>query len=279
MMYKTILLHLHDIRRAERLLQAAVPVARDMNAHLTALAVVPPYVVVPGMDSGTSVTIDEHRDVYRAEMAKLKTTFAEATVGQPLKTEWREADAGFNTVAGTIIDHGRCADLIIASQADPKWQSSSLLEDPVRIAMECGRPVLLVPNDGRMSLPPKRVTVAWNGRREAARAVFDAMPLLVRAEDVNVVWINPEREHPRVGDLPTAEICAALARHGVKVQGSQASAIGADVGPELLRQATVFGSDLLVMGCYGHSRLREFILGGASLYALRHMRLPILMSH
>ncbi len=278
MTYKTILLHLHDIGRADRLLQAAIPLARDMNAHLTALAVVPPYIVVPG-DSGASVTIDEHRDVYRGDMVKLKQMFTETTAGQPLKAEWREADAGFFTVANIICDHGRCADLIIASQSDPKWVSSSLIEDPVHVAMDSGRPVVLIPNAGSTSLVPKRVTIAWNGRREAARAVFDAMPLLTAAKDVNVVWINPEKEQYLAGDLPAAEICAALARHGIKAQASQASATGSDFGPELLRQAKVFGSDLLVMGCYGHSRLREFILGGATRHVLGHMGLPVLLAH
>lgn len=279
MAYRTILLHLHDIQRAERLLQAAIPLARDANAHLIALSVVPPYVVVPAMDGmGTSVSVDEHREAYRTEMARLKRTFTQAATGHTPLAEWREADAEFGTVAGTIIDHGRCADLIIASQPDNAWGSSSLIEDPVRIVIESGRPVLLIPNIGRNTLPAKRVTVAWNGRREAARAVFDAMTLLERAADVNVVWINPEKE-PGAGDLPSAELCVTLARHGVKAQASQASAIGADVGQELLRQAAVFGSDLLVMGCYGHSRLREFILGGASRHVLAQMRLPVLMSH
>jgi nucleotide-binding universal stress UspA family protein len=144
--------------------------------------------------------------------------------------------------------------------------------------MESGRPVLIIPNSGTASLPAKRVTVAWNGKREAARAVFDAMQFLERADDVNVVSINPEKEGA-VLDLPTAEICAALSRHGIKAQGSQSHAIGPDVGGELLRQASAFGSDLLVMGCYGHSRLREFILGGASRHVLSEMRIPILMSH
>lgn len=277
MTYKTILLHLHDARRAERQLQAAVPLAREMNSHLVGLSVVPPFVVIPAMDgAGASVTVDEHREAYRVEMGRLKAMFAEATSGQALQAEWRAADAEFGAVADTIIEHGRCTDLIVASQEDTDWGSSSLLEDPARITMESGRPVLLVPNAGRNTLPAKRITVAWNGRREAARAVFDAMPLLERADEVNVVWINAEKD-PRAGDLPAAEICAAIARHGVKCQSSSAN--GADVGSELLRQASAFGSDLLVMGCYGHSRLRELILGGASRHVLKHMNSTVLMSH
>ena len=267
------------MRRAERLLQAAMPLALDMNAHLTALAVLPPFIIVPAADGmGTTVSIDSHRVAYRAEIDRLKRLFTAASTGRPVPSEWREADAGFGTTAAAIIEHGRCADLIIAAQKDESWVSTALLEDPVRLAMESGRPVLLIPNAGRMALPAKRVTVAWNGRREAARAVFDAVPLLASAEDVNIVSVNPDKEM-RAEDLPAAGICAALARHGVKPQAVQATAIGADVGPELLRQAAAFGSDLLVMGCYGHSRLREFILGGASRHVLGQMNLPVLLSH
>lgn len=279
MSYKTILLHLHDLRRADRLLDAAVPLARAMNAHLTAVCVMPPFVVIPAMDGpGVSVTVDEHRDAYRKDMDKLKAKFEATVAGQQLSSEWRQADANFGSVAGTLIEHGRAADLIIVSQRDPEWGSSSLLEDPERLAMDSGRPVLIIPNAGSIALPAKRVTVAWNGRREAARAVFDAMQLLEQADDVNVLCINPESME-RSGDLPTAEICSALSRHGIKCQGSQASALGPDVCGEMLRQASAFGSGMLVMGCYGHSRLREFILGGASRHVLAEMRIPVLMAH
>ena len=279
MTYKTILLHLHDVRRAERLLQSAFSLAMNMNSHLTALSVVPPFVVVPAADGmGSTVSIDAHREAYLGDMQRLKKLFAEVSTGQSIATEWRQADAAFGTVAGTIMEHGRCADLIMAAQKDLDWNNTSLLEDPDRLAIESGRPVLLVPNSGRMALPAKRVTIAWNGKREAARAVFDAVPLLASADDVNVVSISSGAEQPAI-DFPAAEICAALARHGVRSQATQASAIGADVGPELLRQAQAFGSDLLVMGCYGHSRLREFVLGGASRHVLAHMNLPVLLSH
>lgn len=280
MAYRTIILHLSDPRRGERLLQAAVPLARAMEAHLIGLCVLPPYLIIPAMDgAGVSTTIDAHRTAYRGEMRQLKSAFEQATADLKPPPEWREVDAGYATVAETVYSIGRASDLVIVSQRDGDWGSSSLLEDPERLAMDCGRPVLLLPNAGRCVLPPKRATIAWNGRREAARAVFDALPLLQLTSDVNIVWINPEKELPRVGDLPAAEIAAALARHGVKCEATQASAIGADVGAEILRQAAVFGSDLLVMGCYGHSRLREFILGGASRHVLEQMQLPVLMSH
>ena len=280
MTYKTILLHLHDSKRAPRLLEAAAPLARAMDAHLIALCVVPPYGVIPAMEgSGTTVTVEEHRDAYRLEMARLKAIFDRETNLQVAKNEWREADAGFGTTVDRIIQHGRACDLVIASQADPTWSYSAHLEEPARLAIEIGRPVVLVPNSGRIKLPPKRVTIAWNGRREAARAVFDTLPLLIKAEEVQVLWVDPERDQPNAGDLPGTELSATLARHGVKCVVSQASAINTDVSGELLRQADAFGSDLLVMGAYGHSRFREFLLGGASRDILASMNRPVLMSH
>ncbi len=280
MTYKTILLHMADPRRARRLLEAAVPLARLMDAHLSALCVKPPFVVVPAVDgAGTTMTVDEHRIAYQAEVKKLKEIFEAATRGQQLKLEWREDDAGFVNVSETVIEHGRTSDLIVVSQADPTWSYTNFIEEPDRIATESGRPVLLIPNIGKNTTPAKRVTIAWNERRESARAVFDALPLLQQAEDVNVLWINPEKDQPHAGDLPGAAISTTLSRHGVRCQVSNGSAVGADVGSELLRHAAAFGSDLVVMGCYGHSRLREFILGGASRHVLAEMKCPVLMSH
>jgi nucleotide-binding universal stress UspA family protein len=280
MSYKTILLHLNDARRARQALEAVVPLARAEQAHLIGLSVVPPYLIIPAMDgAGVSVTVDQHRVAYEADAAGMKAEFDRATADLPLAAEWRAADAAFTSVAATVLLNGRATDLIVASQADPEWESSSMLEDPVRLVMEAGRPVLLIPNKGRVNLPPKRVVAAYDGRREAARALFDALPLLKSATDVTLVWVNPEKVPPEAGDVPAVDICASLSRHGVKATAIDAHAIGADVGPEILRQARVNGADLLVMGCYGHSRLRELVLGGASRYVLSNMDLPVLMSH
>ncbi len=280
MAYKTILVHLNDPRRVKRLLDAAVPAARKMDAHLIGLSVIPPFVVIPGMDGGgASISVDEHRVAYLEEAKAMKATFAAATADLPRPAEWREEDAGFGSIASMVIEAARTVDAVVTSQPDPAWLNSSLREDPVRVVMESGRPALVVPNEGALSLPAKRVLVAWNGTREAARAVFDALPLMEGAQDVGVLWINPEKSSGVARDLPGAEICASLSRHGITCQTLEGHAVGGDAGLELLRQATAFGADLLVMGCYGHSRLREFVLGGASRDVLARMQLPVLMSH
>ena len=280
MSYKTILVQLTDPRRARRLFDAVLPMARSMDAHVVGLCVVPPYVVVPASDMGaSSVTVDAHREAYQAEMALLKTAFITAVKGEAFQHEWLELDAGFASAASTIITLARAVDLVVTSQRDADWRYSDMLEEPDRIAIESGRPLLLIPNTGKITMPAKRITVAWNGTRESARAVFDALPLLQQADDVNVVWINAAADRDATGDLPAAEICTALVRHGVKCQASPVSVVDTDIGHELRRQASVFGSDLLVMGCYGHTRLREFILGGASRDVFVSASIPVLLSH
>jgi nucleotide-binding universal stress UspA family protein len=279
MTYKTILLHLHDVRRAQRLLAVALPLVAKMDAHLIALNVMPPYVVISGGEMGMATIIDAHREAYQVDVAQLKQHFAAATRLSAGKMEWRDADAGYGSATDTVVRQGAVCDLIIASQKDQSWTMSDFLEEPQRLAIETGRPVMLVPNEGKIVSPPKRVTIAWNGRREAVRAVFDAMPLLVGADEVNILWAHPENDQPAASDLPGAALATVLARHGIKCVVSQSSAADANIGGELLQQADAFGSDLLVMGCYGHSRMREFVLGGATRDVLSQMDLPVLMSH
>jgi nucleotide-binding universal stress UspA family protein len=139
--------------------------------------------------------------------------------------------------------------------------------------------VLILPNAGAKARIGERVLVGWNARREAARAVFDALPILQRAKEVKVVWVNPQSEHDLAQDIPAGDICAALARHGVKCYAAQETRPRAGVGESLLACARDMGADLVVMGCYGYTRLREFVFGGASRYVLAHMPLPVLMSH
>ena len=182
-------------------------------------------------------------------------------------------------MAHCIVPHARAADLVVASQTDPGWPGSASLDVADRLAIECGRPVMIIPNDGVHDRPFRKVLVAWNARREAARATFDALPLLKNAEDVRVVWVNPQTERENAQDIPAADICVALARHGVNCQATEEIAPRVGVGETLLACAKDFDADLLVMGCYGHTRLREFILGGASRHVLSHMSLPVLMSH
>jgi nucleotide-binding universal stress UspA family protein len=280
MTYKTIIAHLDDEQRAQSLLKNAVALSRRLDAHLVGLVVVPPFVVIPGGEVyGGNVTLEEHRDAHRLVMKRLKERFDSATPGLDGLREWREVDAGFRSVTDMLIDQARTSDLVMISHSKERRESDAFAEEPDRLVIEAGCPVMIVPIDDRVRLPAKRVTVAWNGRRESTRAVLDALPLMKLADEVNILSINPDREFRGTSDIAGADLAAMLARHGVTCVASQSNVPGADVGPELLRLASSFGSDLLVMGCYGHSRLREFILGGATRDVLALTMIPLLMSH
>ena len=125
----------------------------------------------------------------------------------------------------------------------------------------------------------RRVLVAWNASREAARAVSDALPLLKRAGQVDVVAFEPGKSGAAHGEEPGADIALYLARHGVKVTVSRVDAPDLDVGNQLLSRAFDLSADLIVMGAWGHSRLRELVLGGVTRTVLESMTVPVLMAH
>jgi nucleotide-binding universal stress UspA family protein len=276
--YKTILAHCNDPQRLSRLLDAATLLSATFGAHLIGVSVTPPVAVIPAGMPGApdTIVIDEHAKVYRAGNPAMKAAFEQAAHGRNITAEWREGDAAGSTVARSVLQHARTADLVIASQTASDWVGSSDLDIADRLALECGRPVLILPNRGSHQLLPRRVVVGWTDRREAARAAFDALPLLQRAEEVRLIEIDPR---PAAESGQMAALCASLARQGAScTQGTAASPHG-NVGAGLLACCEQTKAELLVMGCYGHSRLREFVLGGASRHLLEAMTLPVLMSH
>jgi nucleotide-binding universal stress UspA family protein len=280
MSYKTILLHCNDKRRIARLLVPAVQLAETFQAHLTGLSIVPPVAVIStGAPEGMPIIVDDHCKLYREENPIMRSAFENATRGRGFVSEWRDDVADAFGVGDRLLEYARAADLVIASQSDPDWPGTDMLDVADRLAIENGRPVVIVPRTEVPEHIGERVLVAWNARREAARAVFDALPILQRAKEVKVVWVNPQTEHERAQDIPAADICATLARHAVACEATEQLRPRANVGETLLACAKDYGADLMVMGCYGHTRLREFVFGGASRHVLRKMSIPVLMSH
>jgi nucleotide-binding universal stress UspA family protein len=214
---------------------------------------------------------------YRAEAARqAESAFVAATAHQARSTEFR---ASRRDALGAVQLNARYADLVIAGQPEPDGGSgvdATFAED---LVMGAGRPVLFVPYAGRFPEVGRRVLIAWNAGREAARAVTDALPLLTRAGTVQVVAFDPLKGDADHGDLPGADIALVLARHGVKVSVAQQHSDEVDVGNQILSRAADMQSDLIVMGAYGHSRLREMVLGGVTRTLLDTMTVPVLMSH
>jgi nucleotide-binding universal stress UspA family protein len=149
------------------------------------------------------------------------------------------------------------------------------------VILGVGRPVLVIPHSGEFPVIGERVLVAWDASRLATRAVNDALPLLESAREVVVMAVNPRTEEGERGhgEIPSADICLHLARHGVRAEAQHLYADDLGVGPLLLSRAIDEGIDLIVCGAYGHARWREIVLGGVTRHLLEHMTIPVLMSH
>ncbi len=275
-MYTTILVHVNDQRRIRQLLAPALAIAEQFESHVLALSVVPPVSVISGGADMTPIVEDAHCIEYREHAREMRAVFEEAIVSRAIKPEWRGEEAGAFSVADAVLPVARTADLVVACQTDDKWYNSERLDIVEPLVLEGGRPMLVVPNGPARASIGKRILIAWNGKREAARAVFDAMPLLQRADTVKVVWVGAADDET---DIPVVDICATLARHAVRCEGAEEAKGKGNPGEILLQAAAGFEADLLVMGCYGHSRLREFVFGGASRHVLANATLPVLMSH
>lgn len=196
----------------------------------------------------------------------------------------KKADVSFNWAAyrssdlNQVIAHARASDLTIIGQRDPKDVEANMGNSFHEVlVLKLGRPVLILPSASDMPEKFDNIIVAWDGGREAARAMADAMPFLKQARLVRVLTINEKTERDK--DLPDIDIAAYLAKHEVRVEIERTEKI--DIAPAdwLLSRATETGADLLVMGAYGHNRLTELLLGGVTRSIMRQMTLPVLMSH
>jgi nucleotide-binding universal stress UspA family protein len=276
-MYKTISLHINDEARVPRLVSAGAQLAARFNAHLAGVCILP-HIPKPPLPSPLAGSLaGQLAEAYREEAMRAKAAFESAVHGRPFVPEWRLVQSHQRSYRQDLLNELRTSDLIVASQAHGDWGFADIFDIPEEIALGAGRPVLIIPAKGAVRDMGERITVAWNRKPEAARAVFDALPLLVGAEDVQVVSLTQRDDDE--GDLEIADILEALARHSIKCDGVTASVAKAQVGPEILRYAADHRSDLLIMGCYGRTRLLEFVLGGATRHVLHNMQLPVLMSH
>jgi nucleotide-binding universal stress UspA family protein len=276
MAWKTITTQLSNPHRAEVLLSVAGRLAERFEGHLIGIDATPAFAfaspVVTPADVDAIIAADETRT------AEARAIFEKAATNRAFVAEWRELKLTNVDLPGAVLEHARASDLVVASQADPNWELSGMFDFPERLVMESGRPVLVVPYAGAYGEIGKRITIAWSGKRESTRAVFDALPLLKIAEAVTLLCVVGKGEADP-GELLGTEIAASLARHGVKltVQKSVVEDIG--VADDILSRLSDSGADVLVMGAYGYSRLREMVFGGVTHHILKHMTVPTLMSH
>jgi nucleotide-binding universal stress UspA family protein len=278
MSFKTILVHCDASPKLSQRLDVAVDLAQRHDAHLVGVHVQAPF-DFPAFTDGLMPMGDifaTYEAAAKADHDAAKAAFEKAIKGSHLPAEWRLVN-GY--VEDELAVHARYADLLVVGQTDPDAVSMTPTDLPETVALSSGRPTLVVPHIGVTAKPGKTVMLCWNASRESARAASDALPFLAAAEKVVLLVVDPKSSAGGHGPEPGADVATWLARHGVKATVQRDVAADADVGGVILSRAADHGVDLIVMGLYGHSRLREVILGGASRSLLSSMTAPVLMAH
>jgi nucleotide-binding universal stress UspA family protein len=253
----------------------AISLATMFDAHLSAVAAACKLPVADTLDGISATSFDAYTDERQAEAEKARRSFDERARRADIRSDSSVVTDFTAEVAQLFAEAARHYDLSVVAQ---EQRENDLPESLIIEAalFESGRPVLVVPYIQKTGIKLDRVMLCWDGGRNASRALGDAMPLLERAGTIDVVTVEAKEQRSTIRG---AQIADHLARHGLKVELKPIVAPGNDVANVLLSRAADNGTDLIVMGGYGHSRLREFILGGATRSMLESMTVPVLMSH
>jgi nucleotide-binding universal stress UspA family protein len=281
-MIRDLVLPITDTSGDGNAMEMALALAGYAQAHLAVVGTVCLPAPVPGTwgvppDAASMQRIhDETRAMAQVRAERLRERLSRETV----LSEVRLVETVAANPQHKVALHTRYADLAVMTSAkdDGLGERSAMRTFFSAQLLESGRPVLIVPPQCSVKIPPRHVVVAWRPTREATRALHDAMPLLRAAESVDVLEIETDLE-PRSDDgaQPGADIATHLARHDLKVRVVVKR--GESVTTELLRHCEESGAQLLVAGGYGHSRFREWVLGGTTRELLQFAHLPVLFSH
>jgi len=281
--FKDVLVHLDGSRRvADRLAYAIEWAVRD-GAHLTGLFtldLVPTLAELARAYPGRIERFETFIEMRAREVARAKEVeahFRSAVQRAEVSGEWRFVEW---PSAETVAIQARYADLTIVGQVDPDNPGvGTAATIPEETLFASGRPLVIVPYAGQFPSIGRRIVVGWKPTREAARALADALPILERAAEVTVLTINPDRGPDTEPGVAGADIALHLARHGVRAEARTTIADDVATGDVLLNEVADRGADLLVMGGYGHARLRETMFGGVTRHVLESMTVPVLMAH
>lgn len=283
MALRNLLLIVDETKACARRIDAALAMARTHDAHLTALyCVAEPW--SPGPPIVPEAAVEEEHRLEAESTEKVLSAFRDKAERAGVHHDTRSVRSGAAAVGDTIALHARYADLAILGQVDPDDIPVAGRHVVEHVLLACGRPVLVIPyigapEQGGEVVFGRNIMVAWDASREAARAVGDALPILERADHVDLVTVDPVADAHRHGEEPGADIALELARHGVDVEVEQIAARDMRPGDVILARLADRGSDMLVMGAYAHSRVRELVLGGVTRSVLEQMTVPVLMSH
>ncbi len=276
MAYKTILLCLNEIGRMPQLIAAARLLGTTCNAHISGLYVIPGVQVYPAAGYAAAPDVfDGNRQYYQDHLEKTRSQFERAMKNDGLSFDFQVVDSNMPVICNEVTAQGRNADLIVISATDRKAYEGVEYDFVERLVIAAGRPVLVLPFLGDAALHLDEIILGWDAGREAARAAFDALPLLQAAKRVRIIRIDSS---PR-GEVESATIAETLDRHGVNVEITNVPSDGQTTGETLLRAASDHGAGLIVIGAYGHNRFTEMIFGGVTRHMVHHLDRPVLMSH
>lgn len=273
---KTILVHLADDEECERRLKVALKLAQIHNAHVTALFITKPL-AMPAAVAGraaSSVFLESAYEASRARARRLSTEFKDMADRANVDHTWIVEDGEH---LGHLRYHAHVSDLVVVSQINQALN----FEDHFRVrlaeelVMDIGAPVLIVPRNFEAALDPKHVLVCWKMTYESVRAVRGSLAFLKRAELVTVLSIDESEESM----LSATEVVSYLQRHGVTADAELVPSSDRSVADTLIEQAEQRRAQMMVMGAYGHSRMRELLFGGVTREMFQKMRLPVIMAH
>ncbi|MBC5763938.1 universal stress protein [Ramlibacter albus] len=276
--YRQILVHIDNTQRSGARLALARAVARQQGAWVAAVhATMPSYVDLPYAPELGPIAIAELRQLDESLVRAARDRFETALADGGPRATWAVVDE-LPTAAG-FLQQAFYADLLVLGQYDAQDRDGSRVPPGFveSVVIGSGRPALVLPHSGELPSSFDTVAVAWKETRESARALTAAMPLLQRASRVVVLTWGKWHTHVRGAHLDLANL---LRLHGIDADiQPQGEEEPADVGELLLSRCADLGADLLVMGCWGHSRAREWVLGGVSRTIMQSMTLPVLMAH
>lgn len=283
MTYKTILLHVDKSSRSQVHFQVATMLAKRVDAHLVGNAFTGvSHYLFEGENASTG---DPNLVVYLAQLQeRARQAIAEFNhASENFDSNPAESCITNDDALSGLSMRARYCDLVIIGQSNRDEPSPAVMADfPGSVIIQAGRPVLVLPHSGALPSIGNQVLVAWDGSRESARAIHDALPLLKEAKRVHLLVVNPDHANKNGdqahGAEPGADMALHLARHGITLElHTRTTVLG--VGETILQVAQELSCDLIVMGGYGHTRFREMILGGATRTVLEKMMVPVLMSH
>ena len=278
MSYKTVLAVLDTQRNAPQITDFAIAIAEQFSAHLVGLhtetlAAVP---LIAPMEIPDPAAIEILQESAQRETQAIEQIFRQKTTREGLSAEWRSYMMAAGYASGSVQEVARTADLIVANQSSPSQADHRA--DLETFLFESGRPMLLVPYTLKQPKAIERVLIAWNGSREAARAVFDSLPLLKQAASVEVLVIDPPERGDRSPELAGTELAATLARHDITFTVTTQDSGGNSPAAAIENRLADRSIDLLVMGAYTHSRLWQAIFGGTTKSLLQSMTALTLLS-